>query len=430
MRWADSFRFARLPLPRRKFVLFAVACIILTRLAVIVVTPRAADFLDPRIYQGAGQTVLAGVNPYDFTAQRARRESLRATMAAPGTEAFTATQEAWDYYVSGNPPASTALYAMFESIAHGSRLVWRLLLILGDIGLLLGLVALLGTVNAGIERTDIQLAVICLAVLNPVLILSGCAIPEDKQFQTALMLYTSALLLSPAVAATRRTLWSGIVFSLSIFFKVLGVFLFPLWLARVRQDGWRFALWSTVGGLIPAFASLAAFGHYFLGTIAARGVQNSIRGAEHASPWVLVPLAGQAYVVAKMLAVALLCLLLVALFARRRVDLLNLCAGITVACVCLWLDKGAMNRMNIAIIFAIAALASLAPLWFVYLSVGFAVLSAGAYAVGLGVLRVHPESVDSLLALAFVLTYLTVLLRLAVATPEPVRPRPHDPMRP
>jgi hypothetical protein len=418
MRWADDFRFACLPLSQRKFVLVAIVCIIITRIAVIVVTPRSADFLDPRIYQGAGQMVLAGVNPYDFADKKPLREKLRAGMAAPGTEALTETQQSWDYYVSSNPPASTALYALFEAVAHGSRVVWRLLFILGDAALFLGLVALLRTVNGGVERAGTQIAVFCLAVLNPVLILSGCAIPEDKQFQTALMLYAASLMLSPVANSVRRALWSGVVFSLSIFFKVFGVFLLPLWLARVRREGWRFALWSGLGGLVPAAASLAAFGPYFVGTLAARGVQNSIRGPEHASPWVLFPLGGEPYVIAKILVVGGFCALLLGLFAKRRIDVLNFCAGISVAFACLWLDKGAINRMNIAIVFAVAALASLSRAWFGYFAVGIACLSAVAYAVGLGVLRVHPDSVDSLLVLLFVLAYLAVLVRLAIAKPE------------
>jgi hypothetical protein len=431
MRCADGFRFACLPLSERKFIVFAIVCIIVTRVAVILATPRAADFLDPRIYQGAGQAVLAGVNPYDFAAKQPLREKLRATMAAPGTETFTGTQESWDYYVSGNPPGSTALYAVFEAIAHGSRVVWRLLLILGDVALLLGLIALLRTVDVGVERVDTQLAVFCLTVVNPVLILSGCAIPEEKQFQTALMLYTSSLLLSAGAASARRALWSGVVFSLSVFFKVLGVFLLPLWLARVRQQGWRFALWSALGGLVPAAASLAAFGPSFLGTLAARGVQNSIRGAEHASPWVLSPLAGDAYVIAKTLLAALFCALLLGLLAKRRIDVLNFCAGITLTFVCLWLDKGAMNRMNIAIIFAVATLASVSRAWFTYFSVGLAALSAAAYAIGLGALRAHPEAVDALLVLVFVVAYLAVLVRLAFAKPEQAgRSWSHEPIRP
>lgn len=431
MHRADDLRFAGFPLSPRTFVLFGIVCIIVTRIAVILATPRTADFMDPRIYQGAGQTVLAGVNPYDFAAKQPLRESLRARMTAPGTESFTGTQAAWDYYVSGNPPLSTALYVLFEFIAHGSRLAWRFLLILGDVALFLGLVALLRTVNAGVERTGTQIAAFCLAVVNPVLILSGCVIPEEKQFQTALMLYASSLLLSPAPMPVPRALWSGVMCSLSVLFKALGVFLLPLWLARVQRDGRRFALWSVLGGLLPAAASLAMFGHYFIGAMTARGIQNSIQGPEHASPWVLLPLVGHAYLSAKILVVGGICALLLWLLLKRRMDVLNFCAGLSVAFVCLWLDKGSMNRMNISIVFAVAALASLSRPAFVYFSIGLAAVSAAAYALGLGALKVHPDSVDSLLVLLFALAYLVVLLRIAVEKPQHVgQGLPADPMPP
>ncbi len=403
-------RFAWLPLPERTFVLVAITCIIATRLAVILMTPRTADFLDPRIYQATGQVVLAGVNPYDYSDDPPLRERLRAGMAAPGTEGFTRTQRLWNYYISGNPPGSTALYALFEALAHGSRLVWRLLLISGDVTLFLGVFALLKTLRGRVEGPLDQAGMFCLAVINPILIVSGCAIPEDKQFQTGLMLFSAAMVLSPAAATARRAFGTGLVLSLSIFFKVLGVFLAPLWLARFRREGWRYALRGIVGAAIPAALSFAAFGPRFIDTLAARGVRDSFLGAEHASPWVLFPLVGHTYIIAKIVAVGLFCAALLGLLVKRRIDLLNLCAGTTVAFVCLWLDKGAMNRMNIAIVFAIASLSSLSTKLFAYLAISFAALSAASYALGLGVFKDHLDRIDALLALAFLLTYLATLL--------------------
>ena len=109
-------------------------------------------FSHPRIYQAAGQVVLAGINPYDFSDNPSLREKLRMDMAAPGTKGLTQTQEQWNYYVSGNPPASTALYALFEALAHGSRVVWRLLLIAGDVSLFLsGVFALLKTLRGRVD---------------------------------------------------------------------------------------------------------------------------------------------------------------------------------------------------------------------------------------------------------------------------------------
>jgi hypothetical protein len=415
MRWDDVIRFSRLPLPERSFVLFGVAAIVLIRLAVILATPRTADFLDPRIYQGAGQTVLAGVNPYDYADQPALREALRAKMRmGPGVDDFTQSQASWDYYVSANLPASTALYAVFESLARGSRFDWRLLFILGDIGIFLGLFALLKRLRGSVTGAPDQLGMLCLAVFNPVLILAGCAIPEDKQFQTALMLFGAALLLSPAATGVRRGLGIGLVLSLSVLFKLLGIFLLPLWAVRAAREWPRFAIWTAIGGLLPAAASFAAFGRHFVVAIADRGVMNSIRSAEHASPWVLLPwLSGGGYVLAKALAVAMFCAVLAILLAKRRIDLLNFCAGLCVAFVCLWLDKGAMNRMNIAILFAVAALASLSSRLFLGFSAAIVLVGTVGYAVALGAMRLHPEAVDAVFALAFVAAYLVALVGLA-----------------
>ena len=182
MRWAHVLRFSWLPLSERTFVLLGIAGILVIRLAVILTTPRTADFLDPRIYQGTGQTMLAGLNPYDYAGQPALRGALRAKMAAgPGVDEFTQTQEAWDYYVSGNLPASTALYALFETVARGSRFEWRLLFILGDIAIFLGLVALLKTLRGSIESASDQAGMLCLTVINPVLIVSAVRDERSKR---------------------------------------------------------------------------------------------------------------------------------------------------------------------------------------------------------------------------------------------------------
>jgi hypothetical protein len=412
MRWGDVLRVSRLPLPERKFMLLGVAVIIVTRLMVILATPRTADFLDPRIYQGAGQTVLEGVNPYDYSDHPALRARLRADMAAGhGADDFTRTQKSWDYYVSGNPPASTALYALFETLSRGSRFGWRLLFILGDISLFLGLVGLVKALRGRVEDAVDQAGIACLAIINPVLIVAGCAIPEEKQFQTALMLWSAALLLSPAAATARRAVGVGFALSLSVLFKLLGIFLVPLWFARVKKEGLSFAAWSALGGLLPVAAAFAAFGHHFLNAMTARGVQNSVGGAEHASPWVLVPwLEGTEYIVVKAAVFSLFCATLGALLIKRRIDLLNFCAGLTVAFVCLWLDKGAMNRMNIAIVFAVAALSSLSSRLFLGFSAAIVLASAVGYALGVGVLRFHLELVDAALALMFLTAYVAALV--------------------
>ncbi|HZO21926.1 MAG TPA: hypothetical protein VFB37_05425 [Steroidobacteraceae bacterium] len=405
------------PLSERSFVWVGIGAIVLIRLVVILLTPRTADFLDPRIYQGAGRTVLAGVNPYDYSDQPAKRAALRASMSAqvPGPDDFTQDQKSWDYYVSGNPPASTALYALFESIAHGSRFAWRLLLMLGDVSLFAGMVALVKAVRGPLTRGIDQAGIACLAIINPVLIVSGCAIPEDKQFQTALLLWGAALLLAPAARERRGGLGTGLVLSLSVLFKLLGAFLFPLWLARAMREGPRFAIWTGLGALLPVVAAFAGFGTHFISEMLGRAVQNSVVAPEHASPWVWWPALAQGhyYLPVKILVTVLFCATLAMLLARRSIDLLNFCAGLTVAFVCIWLDKGAMNRMNIGIVFATAALITLSPSVFLRYCLGTVLAAGVAYVLGVGLLHAHLETVDAVLALLFLVAYLLTLLGLS-----------------
>jgi hypothetical protein len=408
-----------LPMAERKFLLLGLAAIVILRLAVILATPRAADFYDPRIYQGVGQMVLAGVNPYDYSARPAERAALRAKMAAGrgADDQFTGTQQSWDYYVSSNLPASTALYAAFEAVAHGSRFVWRLLFILGDAALFLAAYALVKALRGRVDSGADQAALICLAIINPVLIVSGCAIPEDKQFQTALLLWGAALLLVRGATTAKRALGVGFVLSLSVLFKLLGIFLFPLWVVGIRSGGRRFAIWTVLGGVIPLVLSFAVFGHLFINTMLARGVSNSVVAPEHASPWVLVPwIVGGPYLLAKIALTTAFCALLVALFSKRRIDLLNFCAGLTVAFTCLWLDKGAMNRMNIAMVFAVASLASLSSMLFLRFCAAIVLVSGAAYALGVGLLKIHLELLDAVLVSIFLVAY---SLCLALRSREP-----------
>ena len=72
---------------------------------------------------------------------------------------------------------------------------------------------------------------------------------------------------------------------------------------------------------------------------------------------------------------------------------------------CVWLDKGAMNRMDIAIIFAVAATASLGPTLLVALSAITLLAAVAGYAVGLGLLHAALQQVDAVLVLLFLFAY-------------------------
>jgi hypothetical protein len=397
-------------LGNRTYLLAGVALIIGSRLLVISLTPQSADFPDTRIYQGTGQVVLAGVNPYDFDDQPQLREELRSRMAADEADGgFAHTLDVWNYYVSGNLPASVALYTLFEYVAAGSRHTWRLLLILGDIAMFVGALSLFKTVRGEPLDPSSQIAAFFLVIANPSLVVAGTAIPEDKQFQTALLMFGAAFLLSPRPTGTARGLAGGFLISVSVLFKFFGAFLLPMWLARAIKEWPKFALSTAAGALPPIAASFMAFGPHFLSTMSDRALRDSVMGPEHVSPWVLLPFLGPYYLAAKLAVTAAFCVFLLALLAKRRIDLLNGCAGFAVAFACIWLDKGSMNRVNIAMIFAMAALVTLGPKALVALSAFTATAALVGYAAGVGLLHMELERVEAGLVLLFLVSYVVVI---------------------
>jgi hypothetical protein len=405
LRWSNLI--LRLPLPLREnnFIILGIACILFSRIAIILLTPNSEAKEDINIYQATGQCTLEGVNPYNYADQTNIRQRLRAKTAS--ANAYVAeTQERWDSYVSSNLPASTALYAAVEKISQGSRFIWRLALILGDIGIFLGLVAFFRVARGGVTDTADQIGIFFLSVLFPPLLVSGTAIPEDKQFQTALMLFAAALLLSPKPSTVWRDLGTGTILSLAVLFKLFGIFLFPLWLARAIHSRVSFAVLSSIAGLIPLVLSFAAFGIYFIERMGIRASQNSGGIAGHASPWILLPwLSPSAFFIVKAIVIILLLFGLVALYVKKRIDLLNLCAGLAVIFACLWLQNGSINRTGITMMFAMASLVTISRFRFLALILFNSLVAALAYAGGYIFLKIPLENIDAVLTLVFLCSY-------------------------
>lgn len=410
MSWSNILRSCRLPLSERSFVVFAIACIALTRVAVIMLTPDSANSPDIRIYQATGQAVLAGVNPYNFADKPDVRRALKNQTAA--TQDYVAqTQQRWDSYVAANLPASTALYAVFEKVSRGSILIWRFLFILGDMAIFLGLVAFFRTIRGGSTNAADQIGIFCLSVLYPALIVNGTALAEDKQFQTALLLFSAALLLSRKPTTAGRGLGIGVVLSLSVLFKMFGIFLLPLWLERARREWPRFPLWTTLGGLVPLVLSFGAFGTYFIGIMASRANENSTGGTGHGSPWVFLPwLSQNEFLLMRVVTVVLLAVVMIVLMMKRRIDLTNFCAALAVMFACIWLDKGSLDRMNITIIFAIAALATLSSQRFLVLTLLATFVSGFTYLFAVGLLKVDVETADAAITLVLLCAYFGALI--------------------
>lgn len=391
------------------FIILTATAIFFSRHLFIEKTPGWADFPDIRIYQVVGKAVLAGVNPYDYSDHVETRRQLRLGMALSPTDFVTVSEDTWNHYLSDNLPGSTVLYALLEKIANGSRRAWRELFIAGDIAILLGLWALMETLKGGILDARRQAAVICLTVFYPILSMSIPFVSEDKQIQTALLLFGAALLLNPDRRSALKDLLVGFVLSFGVIFKLFGIILFPLWLSKARERPISFTIWSIAGGCVPLLLAYWMFGAGPVTAILQRGARASAGLASSGSPWRLLPVTSPMMFVAARLITNLLCVCgLVFLFLKGKIDALNLSAGLGVVLGCLWLQNGSMDRMNIVIMFAIACLATLSTARFL----GMALFVTALSAVGFELKQASggvDQRLDAIIVALFVLAYAVTL---------------------
>ena len=134
-------------------------------------------------------------------------------------------------------------------------------------------------------------------------------------------------------------------------------------------------------------------------------------GSLHASPWSLIPYPWVFY--ARPVASCALAGLMIAAFVRGKMDFLNCSAATSVVVVCLWLLGGSMDRMNVAMMFALACSATISVKeWRTLTIVNFlaqapiylAVFRHKQYALGL-----DPEMPDAVATVIFVASYFSVL---------------------
>jgi hypothetical protein len=399
----------RIGISERNFIWIGVALIVISRIIIIVLTPRFENHNDIAIYQQTGKLALFGINPYDFQDHPQIREQLR-TRYSKVNPYISETQSRWDYYVSGNLPGSTVLYELFELSSGGSRLIWRILFIIGDISLFCSVVYLFHVVQGQITALRDQIAVLSLGGFYPSLIVWGTIIPEDKQFETALLIFALGLLLSQSKINAVRDTVCGFVVSLAVLFKFMGVFLLPVCLQRITRTSLGSMLWISVGGLPPLLLSFAIFGTYFVRTMGSRAESNAYGVPIHDSPWVIFSgLDIQTIYNLKVVVAALFAIYLVAIFLLRRIDLANLCSGLMIDFACLWLIAGDISRMNIAMMFASASVMTLS-LWHFRTIVVLNMLTASIVCpIGLFLWPIKSPSVGALLTIAFLVSYITVL---------------------
>jgi hypothetical protein len=174
------------------------------------------------------------------------------------------------------------------------------------------------------------------------------------------MLFAAGLLVKrPAARGQLNAVAIGVVGAMSVIFKAFGIFLAPLAISYFYKAPKREFLLALCAAVITALPFFLYFDLSFVRLVLGRlahGVASS-NAALHGSPWQMVPFAVAAYV--RPLICAALAGLAALALAKGRLDALNFSAAIGVIFVCLWIVGGSMDRMNIAMMFAMFCAATL-----------------------------------------------------------------------
>jgi len=152
----------------------------------------------------------------------------------------------------------------------------------------------------------------------------------------------------------------------------------------------------------------------------AHGVASS-NAALHGSPWQLVPFSVASYV--RPLVCAALASLAALAFAKGRLDTLNFSAAIGVIFVCLWMVGGSMDRMNIAMMFAMFCAATLSiRYWQLFVLLNFTVQLI-IYSILIARTSwlnfFDGETPDALATAVFVISYVGLLVKVSLEDRSP-----------
>lgn len=416
---------SRLRIPPASF-LWAIILLVAASRAAIILTSHDDAQIDLSIYQETGQLIVNGVDPYDFGGNREKRAALRTDGHGVGDWAKTAEAN-YNFYVAGNLPGSTAFYGLIEWVTQGNLRLWRLILAVGDMAI--AVLAFLFVRQCGLELespSDQRLFAMA-AVFYPSLIYWGLIRAEDKQFETALLLAV-ALLIGMGAKSPKRPAWLvGLIFALSILFKALGVLLTPLVIDYFRRRPWREAAIAAFVAALVALLLCAMFDRAFFQLMFARATASTVSAgsALHASPWQLLP-ESVFHIGRPLVVVALSGMLLVGYF-RGTTDLLNLCAGALLIAICIATVNGSMDRMNMAMIFAMFSIASLSHAAWRRLVAFNVCVQLPIYAIMIGRASwlnfVNGETPDAIATLLFLLSYGWIVAPLALGRKNLVPPQ-------
>ena len=204
-----------------------------------------------------------------------------------------------------------------------------------------------------------KLAFLAGAVAYPSVVEWGTLWPADKQFQTALMMLFAGLLISQPKSPIRASVAIGIVGSLSVLFKALGVFLLPLALWYFYRRPRRELATAVLAALVTALPFMAFLQYLLHSTDDQQGAGRILNSHGRRPQFAVDILSGLLHVLSSSIDMCGIGSGDRDLSLERQIDLLNCMAALTLVFICLWTNGGSMDRLNIAMMFALLCTATI-----------------------------------------------------------------------
>lgn len=349
---------------RYKLYVLCFLIALLFRVLLIFLSHSKDHEIDLAIYRDAGQLVVNGINPYNFSDNVDLRSKLR-TDNDNYNEYVSSEQERWDYYANSNLPLATLFFGSIEYFFASTRSFRYIFAFFDSILSVLILAFVLNkweyelpynklTVRfpARFRKNFTLFVGFSLGCVSPILLEWGTLISEPKGI--GLLLILSAIYFADNSSKRISMILSPVLLGCSVAFIGVGVFISPICIYIIYKNnsyGFRNAL-------IYCSISLFTFALWFvpflpdiltmmLNRINGAVVMEPYHGSMWAEMFILFP---EKWLLIKNGFIVLFIIVSITGFLKKRLDVSVLFANLLFLFTCILLLDGSLDRMNIAIV--------------------------------------------------------------------------------
>ena len=337
------------------------------RASLIYFTPEKNKMIDLMIYRDSGQLVVNGINPYSYNDQKDLRMKLRLDNDC-FNEHVSQSQSSWNYYAGSNLPLATLFFGLIEYF-FPSSLAFRYIFAFFDSFLAVLLLSIVikkwkFTSSSFFNETSKKklryyfplLIGLCLGAISPVLLLNGTVNPEHKGI--GLLLIISAIYFTDNHDKIFNILVSPILLGFSISFIGLGIFIVPFCFYNIyKANGLNYLVVYSFVAFISCIVWILPFFPEII-TMMDNRFNHATDIPGHGSMYVIFSKIMPNKIVLylrNLLTFLFFSIIILGIF-KKRLKFEILSASLIFVFTCVYLLKGSMDRMNIAVITVIILL--------------------------------------------------------------------------